>query len=131
MNCTSRGGQMVHFASCVDQRKKKRPAFQRGAFVCFAQKNALFNNFNKVRFARADHSLRVGKTVHVNRDPTAVHEYEVRIPDQPEMARTVSLDEELFRLPSKTEHLTMTRSELFLVHRRRLICVLHVRLART
>jgi len=121
---------MVHFASCVDQRKKSAPHFSE-ALLCVAQKNALFNNFNKVRFARADHSLRVGKTVHVNRDPTAVYEYEVRIPDQPEMARTVSLDEELFRMPSKTEHLTMTRSELFLVHRRRrLICVLHVRLAR-
>ena len=45
------------------------------------------------------------------------------------MASTVSLDEELFRMPTKTEHLAMTRSELFLVHRRRLICV-HVRLAR-
>ena len=96
--------------------------------MCCA-KNALFNNFNKVRIALADHPLRVRKTVHVNRDPTAVHKYEVRIPDQPEMARTVSLDEELFRMPSKTEHLTMTRSELFLVHRRRLIRV-HVRLAR-
>src|SRR6478672_13791858 len=47
------------------------------------------------------------------------------------MARTVSLDEELFRMPPKTEHLAMTRSELFLVHRGRLICVPHVRLART
>jgi len=120
---------MVDFASCVDQRKKSAPHFS-GALLCVAQKNALFNNFNKVRFARADHSLRVRKTVHVNRDPTAVHEHEVRIPDQPEMARTVSLDEELFRMLSKTEHLTMTRSELFLVHRRRLICVPHVRLAR-
>src|SRR6476660_7976730 len=46
------------------------------------------------------------------------------------MARTVSLDEELFRMPPKTEHLAMTRSELFLVHRGRLICVPHVRLAR-
>src|SRR6478609_2675425 len=46
------------------------------------------------------------------------------------MARAVSLDEELFRMPSKTEHLAMTRSELFLVHRRRLICVPHVRFAR-
>ena len=45
------------------------------------------------------------------------------------MARTVSLDEELFRMPPKTEHLAVTRSELFLVHRRRLIRV-HVRLAR-
>jgi hypothetical protein len=120
-------GQIVHFANCVDQRKKSAPHFS-GALLCVAQKNALFNNFNKVRFARADHSLRVCKTIHVNRDPTAVHEYEVRIPHQPEMARTVSLDEELFRMPSKTEHLTMTRHELFLVHRRRLICVL---LART
>src|SRR4029077_5968353 len=51
------------------------------------------------------------------------------VPDQSEMVRPVSLDEELFRMPPKTEHLGMTRSELFLVHRRRLIRV-HVRLVR-
>ena len=86
-------------------------------------------NYNKVRVARADHALRVCKPVHVNRDPAAIHEDEVRVPDQSEMVRPVSLDEELFRMPPKTEHLAMTRSELFLVHRRRLIRV-HVRLAR-
>src|SRR5580765_449096 len=36
------------------------------------------------------------------------------------MVRPVSLDEELFRMPPKTENLAMTRSELFLVHRCRL-----------
>src|SRR6476619_1856327 len=120
---------MVRFASRVDQCKKTPRIFS-GALLCVAQKNALINNFNKVRFARADHALRVRKTVHVNRDPTAVQEYEVRISDQSEMVRPVSLDEELFRMPPKTEHLAMTRSELFLVHRRRLICVPHVRFTR-
>jgi len=71
-------------------------------------------NYNKVRLARADHALRVRKAVHVNRDPAAVHKDEVRIPDQPEMVRPVPLDEELFLMPPKTEHFTMTRSELFL-----------------
>ena len=113
---------MVRFASRVDQCKKSAPHFS-GALLCVAQKNALINNFNKVRFARADHTLRVCKTVHVNRDPAAVQEDEVRIADQPEMVRPVSLDEELFRMPPKTEHFAMTRSELFLVHRRRLIRV--------
>src|SRR4029077_6159153 len=102
---------MVHFASCVDQCKKKHPAFQRGAFVCHAN-DALINNLNKVRLARADHPLRVCKAVHVHRDPTAVHEYEVRIPDHSEMVRAVSLDEELFRMPSKTEHFGVPRPEL-------------------
>ena len=119
---------MVRFASRVDQCKKSAPHFQRGAFVCCA-KDALVNNFNKLRIARADHPLRVRKAVHVNRDPTAVHEYEVRIIDQPEMTRAISLNEELFRMPAETEHFTMTRSELFLVYRRRLICVPDVRLA--
>ena len=45
------------------------------------------------------------------------------------MARTISLDEELFRMAAKAEHFAMTCSELFLVHRGRLICV-HVSLAR-
>jgi len=71
-------------------------------------------NYNKVRLARADHALRIRKAVHVNRDPAAVHKDEVRIPDQPEMVRPVPLDEELFLMPPKTEHFTMTRSELFL-----------------
>jgi len=106
---------------------KKRPAFSGALFVHCAD-DALFDN-NKVRITRADHPLRIDKAVHVNRDPAAVHEYEVRVPDQSEMVRTISLDEELFRMPPKTEHFGMTRSELFLVHRRRLTCV-HVRLAR-
>ena len=105
--------------------KKSAPHLS-GALLCRA-KNALIN-YNKVRVARADHALRVCKPVHVNRDPAAVQEDEVGIADQPEMVRPVSLDEELFRMPPKTEHFAMTRSELFLVYRRRLIRV-HVRLA--
>src|SRR5262245_32778744 len=91
--------------------------------------NALLN-FNKLRIAGADHSLCVDKAIHVNRGPAAVHEHEVRVPDQPEMGRTVSLDEELFRVPSKTEHFGVTRPELFLVHCCRLIRASHVSLAR-
>src|SRR5213080_4408872 len=97
-------------------RQKSAPHFS-GALFCCAT-TALINNFDKVRLARADHALGVRKAVHVNCDPASVHEYKVRISDQPEMARAVSLNEELFRMPPKTEHLGMTRSELFLVHRR-------------
>src|SRR5213082_3875356 len=111
---------------------KKRPAFSAERF-CAEQRTLL--NFNEVRITRADHSLAIGKAVHVNRDPTAVHEYEVRISDQPEMTRPVSLDEELFRMPPKTEHFAVTRLELLHVHPRglihvRLIRAPHVRLAR-
>jgi len=106
---------------------KKRPAFQRGAFVCRA--NDALINYNKVWVARANYALRVCKPIHVNRDPAAVYEDEVGVPDQSEMVRPVSLDEELFRMPSKTEQLAMTRSKLILVYGRRLIRV-HVRLAR-
>src|SRR5206468_5064177 len=91
--------------------------------------NALIN-YNKLRIALADHPFRVYESVHVNRDPAAVHEHEVRVLDQPEMARPVSLDEELFRMPPKTEHFGMTRPELLLVHCRRLIRLARVRLAR-
>jgi len=91
--------------------------------------NALID-FNKVRVARANHPFRVDKAVYVNCDPAAVHEHEVRTPDQPEMARPVSLDEELLRMPSKTEHFAVTRPELLLVHRRRLIRASNVGLAR-
>ena len=94
----------------------------------YRAKSALFSNFDKLRLTRADYSLRVCKTVHVNGNPTTVQEYEVRIPDQPEMAGTVSLHEELLRMAAKAEHFAMTRSELFLVHRCRSIRV-HVRLA--
>ena len=87
------------------------------------RKGALINNFNKVRLAGANYPLRVGKAVYVNRDPAAVHEHEVEISDQSEMVRPVPLDEELFRMPPKAEHFAVTRSELFLVNRRRgLIC---------
>src|SRR5206468_7932148 len=70
------------------------------------------------------------KAVDVNRDPAAIHEHEVRVADQPEMARPESLDEEVFRMPPKTEHFGMTRPELLLVHCRRLIRLARVRLAR-
>src|SRR5438874_5636810 len=108
--------------------KKKAPAFSSGALLSRAE-DALIN-FNKVRIARADYPLRKYEAVHVNRDPTAIHEHEVRVPDQPEMVRPESLDEEFFRMSPKTEHFTVTRPELFLIHRRRLIRVPHVRLAR-
>jgi hypothetical protein len=78
-------------------RQKSAPHFS-GALFCCAT-NALINDFNKVRLARADHALGVGKAVHVNCEPVSVHEHEVRIPDQSEMARAVSLNEELFRMP--------------------------------
>src|SRR5207247_8317041 len=58
--------------------KKSAQHFQRSAFCRAA--NALLN-FNKLRIARADHPLRIHKAVHVNRDPAAVHEHEVRVPD--------------------------------------------------
>src|SRR2546430_3175264 len=95
--------------------KKSAPHFQRSAFV--PRKDALIN-FDKVRIARANHTFRVDKAVHVNRDPAAVHKDEVGIPDQPEMVRPKSLDEELLRMPPKTKHFTVTRSELLLVHSR-------------
>src|SRR6266550_182869 len=107
-------------------RQKSAPYFG-GALFCCAT-NALINNFNKVRLTRADHPLGVRKAVHVNCDPASVDEHEVRIPDQSEMVRPISLNEELFRVPAKTEHFGVTRSELVLVHSRRLVRV-HVRLA--
>ena len=72
----------------------------------------------QVRIARANHTFGVDKPVYVNRDPAAVHEDEVCVPDQPEMIRPESLDEELLRVPPKTEHFTVTRPELLLVHGR-------------
>ena len=87
-------------------------------------------NFDKVRIAHADHALRKHEAVHVNRDPAAVHEYEVGIPDQPEMVLPESLDEKFFRMAPKAEHFAVTRPELFLVHRCGLIRVPHVRLIR-
>ena len=95
------------------------------------RKGALINNFNKVRLAGANYLLRVGKAVHVNRDPAAVHKHEVRISDQPKVVRSVPLDKELFRMSPKAEHLTVARSEFFLVNRRRgLICGSYVGLTR-
>src|SRR6266478_4075590 len=87
-------------------------------------------HFNEVRFARADHPLRIDKTVHVNGDSAAVHEREVRVPDQPDMSCSVALNEKLFRMPPETEHLAVTRHEFILVYRRRLIRARHVCLAR-
>src|SRR5207244_6693116 len=107
--------------------KKSAPQFS-GALLCHAA-NSLFD-YNKLRIACADHSLRIYEAVHVNRDPAAVHEREVCVADQPEMARPESLDEELFRMPPKTEHFAVTRPELLLVHCRRLIRARHVRLTR-
>src|SRR4029077_3344713 len=108
---------------------KKAPRICSGALWCGAE-DALFN-YNKIRIARADHAFRVDKAVHVNRDPAAIHEHEVRVPDQPEMVRPKSLDEELLRMPPKTEHFAVTRPELFLVHRRRLARrLIYIRLAR-
>src|SRR6266576_4109870 len=110
-------------------REKSAPYFG-GALFCCAT-NALINNFNKVRLTRADHALGVRKAVHVNCDPASVHEHEVRIPDQSEMARPISLNEEFFRVPAKTEHFAVTRHELVLVHSRRgLVRAPHVSLAR-
>src|SRR5438093_2121643 len=106
---------------------KKSATLFSGALLCHAA-NSLFDH-DKLRIACADHPLRIYEAVHINRDPAAVHEHEVRVPDQPEMARPESLDEELFRMPSKTEHFGVTRPELLLVHRR-LTRAPHVRLAR-
>src|SRR5205809_3922875 len=95
---------------------KKAPRIFSGALL-YRAKDALVN-YNKVRIARANHTFGVDKAVHVNRDPAAVHEDEVRVPDQPEMVRPKSLDEELLRVPPKTEHFTVTGRQLCLVHRR-------------
>src|SRR5256886_5686107 len=110
---------------CSGRPQKKALRISSGALLCRA-KDALLN-FNKVRIACADHPLHIYEAVHVNRDPAVVHEHEVRVPDQPEMVRPESLDEELFRMPPKTEHFAMTRLELLHVHPSGLI---HVRLAR-
>src|SRR6266700_4593100 len=93
--------------------KKSAPHFS-GALLCRAE-NALIH-FNKLRIARADHPLRIYEAVHVNHDPATIHEHEVRVRDQPEMVRPESLDEELFRMPPKTEHFAVTRLELLHVH---------------
>src|SRR5213080_252037 len=112
-------------------KTRKAPRISAERFSVCAT-NALINNFNKVRLTRADHALGVRKAVHVNCDPASVHEHEVRIPDQSEMVRPISLNEELFRVPSKTEHFGVTRRELVLVHSgRRLVRARHVSLARS
>ena len=108
--------------------EKKRSAFSSGALLC-REDDALIN-FNKFRIARADDALCIYKAVHVNRNPAAVHEHEVRVANQPEMSLPEPLDKELFRMPSKTKHFSVTRPELLFVHGRRLTCATHVRLTR-
>src|SRR5439155_20666224 len=107
----------------VDAKKKALRIFS-GALLCRAE-DALVN-FNKVRIACADHPLRKHEAVHVNRDPAAIHEHEVRVADQPEMVGPESLNEELFRMPPKTEYFAVTRLELLYVHPR--LIRVHVRL---
>src|ERR1041385_1378323 len=109
------------------ETKKSAPHFQRSAFCQTA--NSLID-CDKVRIALADHALRIDKSVHVNRHPATVHEHEVRVPDQPEMVLSISLDEEVFRMPPKAEHIAVTRSELLLVHGRRLTGAPNVRRTR-
>src|SRR6202011_4029122 len=93
---------------------KKSAPHSSGALLCRAD-DALVD-LNKIRIARADHPFRIGKAIHIDRDPAAVHEYEVRIPDQVEMVAPESLAEELFRMPSKAEHLAVTRPKLLHVY---------------
>src|SRR5438105_15220045 len=108
--------------------QNKAPRISSGALLCRAE-DALINNFNKVRIARADHPLRKYEAFHVNRDPTAVHEHEVRVLDQPDMVRPESLDEEVLRMPPKTKHFAVARLELLQVHLLHLIRAFHVSLA--
>src|SRR5437764_937265 len=96
---------------------KKAPRRSSGALLCVAQRMRLVN-FDEFRITWANHLFAVDKAVHVNRDPAAVHEDEVGVPDQPEMVRSKSLDEELLRMPPKAEHFTVTRPELLFVHGR-------------
>src|SRR5262245_41470873 len=102
LRCAKRGVARATINCSVAHRltQKKAPCISAGRF-CVTQSVRLLNN-DKVRVTLADHALRVGKTVHINRDPAAVYEHEVAVPDQSEMARSVSLDEELFRMPSET-----------------------------
>ena len=102
---------------------KKALRISSGALLC-REDDALIN-FNKFRIACADHALRIYKAVYVNRDPAAVHEHEVRVANQPEMSLPEPLDKELFRMPSKTKHFSVTRPELLFVHGRRLTCATH------
>src|SRR5205809_7144963 len=111
---------------CSGRPQKKALRISSGALLCRA-KDALLN-FNKVRIACADYPLRIYEAVHLNSDPAVVHEHEVRIPDQPEMVRPESLDEELLGMQPKTEHLTMTRLAIVRVHSGRLIRATHSRL---
>ncbi len=107
------GKQFPQKSAGIRSMQKKAPRIPSGALLCRAE--AALLNFNKLRIACADHSLRVNKAVHVNRNPTAVHEREVRIPDQSEMVRPESLDEELFRMPRASAR-ARTRARLIRVH---------------
>src|SRR5439155_17836372 len=104
--------------SCESRRcQKKRPAVPAERF-CVSRREMRLVNFDEFRITRANHLFAVDKAVHVNRDPAAVHEDEVGVPDQPEMVRSKSLDEELLRMPPKAEHFTVTRPELLFVYGR-------------
>jgi hypothetical protein len=115
--------------------QKKRSAVSAERFVCVSRKQSpippailtnsscgelgpLLSDFDKLRVARANYTFGVDKAVHVNRDPAAVHENEIGVPDQPEMVRSKFLDEELLRMPAKSKYFTVTRLELLLVHSR-------------
>src|ERR1043166_8266347 len=93
----------------------KKSAPPSSGALLFRADDALVN-LNILRIARADYPLRIGKAVHIDRDPAVIHEYEVRIPNQMEMVRPESLDEELFRMSSKAEHFTVTRPKLLYVY---------------
>src|SRR5438046_10452055 len=73
--------------------QKKALRIFSGALLCRAE-DALVS-FNKVRIACADHPLRKHEAVHVNRDPAAIHEHEVRDADHPETDRPESSKESL------------------------------------
>jgi len=72
---SSRDTILQPFGRC----QKKAPRITSGALSCCAA-NSLFD-YDIVRIAGANHPLRIYKAVHVNRDPTVVHEHEVRAPD--------------------------------------------------
>src|SRR5207248_10071003 len=71
------------FRVLLANAKKKRPAFSSGALLCRAEA-ALFDR-NKLRLARANDALGICEAVHTHGHPAAIHEHEVRVPDQPEM----------------------------------------------
>src|SRR5437016_10781874 len=94
------------------------PPISGGALLSRAQ-TALID-YNKLWLPRANDALYICEAVHIHGHPAAVHEYEVRFSDQPEMGCPESLDEKLFRMPPETENFAVTRPKLLLVHCRRL-----------